>query len=156
METASRLLAMDLLQEAVHRALMQLFVAHGRRAAALRQYQTCVELLQRELGVEPEAATRRLYQDILTAPPTTSKMPAAAQTVSRTRQRGPAAKADRFDAPLVGRQAELTKLHEALDDTCARQGHVVTILGDEPLIGRRLTDRFRVILDHGARVIVEP
>ena len=33
---------------------------------------------------------------------------------------------------------------------------VVTILGDEPLIGRRLTDRFRVILDHGARVIVEP
>jgi hypothetical protein len=33
---------------------------------------------------------------------------------------------------------------------------VVTSLGDEPLIGRRLTDRFRVIEDHGARVIVEP
>jgi hypothetical protein len=33
---------------------------------------------------------------------------------------------------------------------------VVTILGDEPLIGRRLADRFRVTRDHGARVIIEP
>jgi predicted aspartyl protease len=32
----------------------------------------------------------------------------------------------------------------------------VTILGDEPLVGRGLTDRFRVILDHGSEVIVEP
>ncbi len=32
----------------------------------------------------------------------------------------------------------------------------VTILGDETIIGRRLTDRFRVILDHGREVIVEP
>ena len=155
METASRLLTMDPLQEAVHRALMQLFVAHGRRAAALRQYQTCVELLQRELGVEPEAATRRLYQDILTAPPTTSKMPAAAQTVSRTRQRGPAAKADRFDAPLVGRQAELTKLHEALDDTCARQGHVVTILGEAGVGKTRLVTELTSLADsRDARTIV--
>lgn len=33
---------------------------------------------------------------------------------------------------------------------------LVTVLGDEPIIGRRLTDRFRVILDHGSAVIVEP
>jgi predicted aspartyl protease len=33
---------------------------------------------------------------------------------------------------------------------------LVTALGDEPIIGRGLTDRFRVILDHGRRLIVEP
>jgi clan AA aspartic protease len=33
---------------------------------------------------------------------------------------------------------------------------VIAALGDEPLIGRRVTDKFRVIFDHGKRVIVEP
>jgi len=28
--------------------------------------------------------------------------------------------------------------------------------GDEPLVGRRVTDRFRLILDHGERVILGP
>jgi hypothetical protein len=33
---------------------------------------------------------------------------------------------------------------------------VVIAVGDEPLVGRGVTDEFRVILDHGRRVIVEP
>jgi predicted aspartyl protease len=33
---------------------------------------------------------------------------------------------------------------------------LVIALGDEPIVGRGLTDRFRVTLDHGQRVIVEP
>ena len=32
----------------------------------------------------------------------------------------------------------------------------VTVLGDETIIGRAVTDRFRVTLDHGRQVIVEP
>ena len=32
----------------------------------------------------------------------------------------------------------------------------VVSLGDVPMIGRRLISRFRVTLDHGERVIVEP
>lgn len=32
----------------------------------------------------------------------------------------------------------------------------ITALGDEPIIGRGITDQYRIILDHGARVIVEP
>ena len=31
----------------------------------------------------------------------------------------------------------------------------ITILGDEPIVGRAVTDRFRLILDHGVQVIVE-
>ena len=33
---------------------------------------------------------------------------------------------------------------------------VLLALGDEPSVGLRVTDRFRLILDHGERVIVEP
>ena len=53
-QTAGRLLRLDPLQEAVHRALMRLYARQGRRGAALRQYQICVAVLQRELAVEPE------------------------------------------------------------------------------------------------------
>lgn len=63
--TAVQLLSLDPLQEAVHRTLMRLYERQGRRAAALRQYQVCVSVLQRELGVEPEAATKKLYRETL-------------------------------------------------------------------------------------------
>src|SRR5262245_21730737 len=48
-QTALRLLALDPLQEPVHRTLMRLYAQLGRRGAALRQYQLCVGVLQREL-----------------------------------------------------------------------------------------------------------
>lgn len=33
---------------------------------------------------------------------------------------------------------------------------VVTALGDEIIVGRGITDRFTIILDHGKRLIVKP
>ena len=65
LQTALRLIALDPLQEAVHRTLMRLYAQLGRRGSALRQYQLCVGVLRRELGVEPEADTRTVYQEIL-------------------------------------------------------------------------------------------
>src|SRR5688572_23262147 len=64
-QTGIRLLALDPLQESVHRTLMNIYAAHGRRDAAARQYHTCVAILQRELGVEPEQETKDLYERIL-------------------------------------------------------------------------------------------
>ncbi len=57
---ARRLLALDPLHEAAHRALMEIHVAHGQAAMALKQYQVCRETLHRELGVTPEPETERL------------------------------------------------------------------------------------------------
>jgi DNA-binding SARP family transcriptional activator/pimeloyl-ACP methyl ester carboxylesterase len=69
-ETGLRLLALDPLRESAHRTLMELYARQGRRPAALRQYQRCAEALRRELGVEPEAATTRRFQEIQSdAPP---------------------------------------------------------------------------------------
>ena len=64
-QTARRLLSLDPLQEAVHRALMRLLALSDRREAALRQYEICVGLLRRELGLEPERETRELYEQIV-------------------------------------------------------------------------------------------
>src|SRR5206468_8170219 len=64
-QTGLRLLALDPLQEPVHRAVMRLYARLGRREAALRQYQLCVDALKRELSAPPEGETTRLYQQIL-------------------------------------------------------------------------------------------
>jgi DNA-binding SARP family transcriptional activator len=153
-ETALRLLAMDATQETVHRALMRLYAGNGRRAAALRQYQECVEVLQRELGVEPESATRQLYRDILASPtaPGPKRLAKAAG-----RRRGLLRASDRpgVDPPLVGRTAELTRLREVLEQTCARQAHVVAIIGEGGVGKTRLVSELGALaLERDGRVIV--
>jgi adenylate cyclase len=40
---------------------MELLAGVGRRSEALRQYQSCAELLERQFGTEPDSATRDLY-----------------------------------------------------------------------------------------------
>jgi TolB-like protein len=63
-ETAARLLTLDPLREAAHRILMRAYAAQGRQASALKQFETCRDILKRELGVEPEPETVVLYRDI--------------------------------------------------------------------------------------------
>jgi len=60
-EVCRRLLRLDPLHEPAHRLMMRLLADLGRRAAALRQYQLCKEILRDELGAEPEAETRQLF-----------------------------------------------------------------------------------------------
>lgn len=63
-DTALRLLSIDPLQESAHRALMRAYAAQGRYGMALQQYESCRELLNRELQVEPEPETVALFDDI--------------------------------------------------------------------------------------------
>lgn len=73
LNTGRRWLAVDALQEEAHQTLITLYLATGNRAAALRQYERCVQLLDRELGLPPCASTRALFntiktQSVLTTP----------------------------------------------------------------------------------------
>jgi TolB-like protein/Flp pilus assembly protein TadD len=63
-QAATRLLALDSLQEGAHRGLMWAYSAQGRQASALKQFEACRDILRRELGVEPETDTVALYRDI--------------------------------------------------------------------------------------------
>jgi DNA-binding SARP family transcriptional activator len=142
-EWAHRLLAHDPLDEASHRLLMRLHAEQGRHAAALRQYQVCLDVLRRELGVEPDEDTRALYRRLLgqrrPAERDRSKLPAfpPAQT------------------PMIGRAAERARLDEALGAAWRGEARVIAILGEagigkSRLIGELAADAER----RGGRVIV--
>ncbi len=57
-----RLLALDPLQERVHRLLMVLYGELGMRESALQQFERCCRLLAEELGIEPEPETLALNE----------------------------------------------------------------------------------------------
>jgi TolB-like protein len=62
--TARRLLQLDPAREETHRLLMRLYAAAGQRAQALRQYDHCRDILQRDLQTKPDTETERLHQQI--------------------------------------------------------------------------------------------
>ena len=61
---AQVLVALDPLQEASQRQLMRLFAATGQIPAALRQFEQCRATLATELGIEPDAETLRVVEEL--------------------------------------------------------------------------------------------
>jgi hypothetical protein len=135
--------ALDPLDEPAHRELMRLLVQIGDRGGALVTYERLSERLRRELGVAPAAATRSLAAElrsgaeVVAAPPVPTRIVAA-------RRRG----------PLVGRDAELTRLRAAWAGS-AREGRRLVFVSGEPGIGKtRLVSEFAAELSsHGAVVL---
>ena len=111
---ARRWLALDPLQEAAHRQLMSLFSQSGQRAAALRQYENCRQVLSDELGVEPSEETKELYQKIQ-----------ASMLVSAAALR-PKSNLPAQSTPFIGRVNELAEIRAKLkQDDC----RLLTLLG---------------------------
>ncbi len=63
-ELTRRLIRLDPVRESGHQHLMRLLYERGDRASALRQYRDCADILEKELAVEPGAATRALFEAI--------------------------------------------------------------------------------------------
>ena len=61
---ARRLIALDPLNEASHRQMMKVYIEAGQHNTALKQYQTCEQVLRKELGIDPQPETRALYKQI--------------------------------------------------------------------------------------------
>jgi DNA-binding SARP family transcriptional activator/pimeloyl-ACP methyl ester carboxylesterase len=149
LRTARQLLAIDRLQEPVHRTLMRLHAQLGQRAAALRQYQQCVTVLQRELGVEPELETKQLYQEILRQRTTAVGPPAGRAASAPARPLARAALDNTLaETPLVGRDAPLERVHAALRQAKAGSGQMVAILGETGIGKSRLVEE---LIAHAAR-----
>jgi len=148
--TALRLLALDPLQEAVHRTLMRLYVQQDRRSAALKQYETCAAVLRRELRVEPEPETRQLHREVLGV--STQSVPARAEEVWV----GLAPRdLEAHEAPLIGREPEMGRLRAALAETAAGRGSAVTIVGEAGIGKSRLVDELAAeALHRGGRALL--
>lgn len=139
---ARRWLALDPLHEPAQRLVMQLFTWAGQPTAALRQYQGLVELLDRELGVEPEEETTALYETIRARrslppphpPPAPQAKPLWQQasndephhTLSGPATVGRVTRLPAQTTPLIGRQAELAQLLNLLSDPGCR---LVSLIG---------------------------
>lgn len=141
---ARRYLTTDELAEDVHRRLIALYAAAGNRSAALRQFERCAAILERELGVRPLPETRVVYESALRD--RGPAVPSGAPSLTWTTLPG-------LDVPLVGREEAYRHLSQALSEAQDGRGQVVLISG-EPGIGKsRLMEAFAGTLGDRALVL---
>lgn len=130
-----KLLAFDPLHESGHQQLMRLYLQQGNRAAALRQYETLRHRLSEELGVDPAHATQTLHLEILRADTSPAKLAAPLKPARRHQ--------------FVGRQQELSTLHQIYRTVLPHGPARLVILEGEPGIGKtRLAQEWLATLIH--------
>lgn len=107
-EYTGRVLTLEPGQEEAHRQMMSLLVLSGQQGAALRQYETCRQVLAETWGVEPEEETTALYERIRDGgePVVRAQAPRHNLPASVT--------------PLVGREKELAEIVARLQDPACR------------------------------------
>jgi DNA-binding SARP family transcriptional activator len=108
--------AIEPTHEGAQASLMRLYALSGQRYQALRQYKWLEQTLGRELDAEPEAESRRLYEEILAG-----RTPTAIEPLPAGREPAelPSA-ADRHNLPdtlssFVGREREVVEVERLLD-----------------------------------------
>jgi predicted ATPase len=120
------------LYENGYQLLMRLYALNNDRANALRTYLACAEILQRELGVEPEQATRELYDRLLIE---NAYLPEAVQD-------------SKLMPPMVGRDSLWTQLLAAWSRAAAGNLHFVLLVGEAGIGKTRLGEE---LLEWAAR-----
>ncbi|MFN2201002.1 MAG: AfsR/SARP family transcriptional regulator [Caldilineaceae bacterium] len=163
-ERARQRLALDSMDESTHRMLMELYARNGQWSAAVQQYQTCVEVLRKELGVSISSETEALYEAIVARAPrlvaarteslirTESEAKPSASRVLHvaTKHNLPAA-----TTPLIGRHKELKAVGALLSGPEAR---LLTLVGPGGIGKSRLAiEAARRLLDqYGDGVFLVP
>src|SRR6266849_7586761 len=126
---AQRLIALAPLSEDLYRRLMRLFALNNDRASALHVYHTCVTTLQRELGVDPDPATREAYERLLH-----QETPAIQAIIHQ-----PLLAAT---PTLIGRKLEWEDLQEAWHHATTAEPQFVLVTGEAGIGKSRLAEEF--------------
>ncbi|MEO1162673.1 MAG: BTAD domain-containing putative transcriptional regulator [Chloroflexota bacterium] len=108
-----RLLDLAPFDEGAHRALMRLLAGNNQRTEALKQYERCCQVLENELGIEPETITQTLYQQIQSGNYSTSVQKAFY-------------KIPQPSTPFIGREQEVQKMRKILIQPDCR---LLTLIG---------------------------
>jgi DNA-binding SARP family transcriptional activator/tetratricopeptide (TPR) repeat protein len=120
-EVARRRIALQPLEEVGYRTLMRWQADLGDRAGAVSTYHHCASVLERELGVIPDPATRQAFQRLMArAEPAGEKPPEGGPAAGRS---GLAA------AQLIGRSRELDQLHDLWRAAAAGTRGLVLVRG---------------------------
>ncbi len=126
---AQRLIGLDPLSEDLSRRLMRLFALNNDRASALHVYHTCVTTLQRELGVDPDPATREAYERLMQ-----HETPAIQAIVHQ-----PLLAAT---PTLIGRKQEWEDLQDVWHHATTAEPHFVLVTGEAGVGKSRLAEEF--------------
>jgi DNA-binding SARP family transcriptional activator len=122
---AEHLLRIEPLDEEAWCALMRCHARRGERATALHLYQQCAALLKKELGIQPSAATRITYREILELDAAAPPIPAPPRTAVY---------------PLVGRQSEWQALLTAWRSAATGRTRLCVIRGEAGIGKTRLAE----------------
>ena len=133
-----RIVEIEPWREAAQRRLMELLAESGQRAAALKQYELCRQVLLEELGVEPEVETQALYAQLMRQE-TAAAAPVRQRFLTTT------------DYALVGRQAEQQKLRAIWRGLTGP--HFVWIAGEAGIGKTRLAEDLLMLAEHEAQPV---
>jgi len=121
------LLLLDPLDEGTYVTLIRLHALNDDRVSARRVYQNAVEVLKRELDVEPSEILRSTYQ----------RLQYVSQAIS---SQGENNKSTVASFKLVGRQFEWQQLQAAWKRAVSRDAHLVLITGEAGIGKSRLAE----------------
>ncbi len=130
---AQQYLATDDLAEDIHRRLINLYAASGDRSAALQQFEQCLIVLERELGVAPLPETRAAYESARdgSKPPSLEEVPKPEWTTLPG-----------LNLPLIGRDEAWQALTQAYGRY--QSGGVIFISGEAGVGKSRLMQEFAI------------
>ena len=164
---AHRLVQADPLREESYRHLMRLYVAVGRPADALYQYEELERLLLQELQTEPAAATRELAEQLRDADPKRRTTGEARAADSQPKEATATGQTSPVEAPrptlkiplqftrFFGREEAIAHLIEALSAPPVESEHP-TLHGQHPrlltLTGPGGTGKTRLSIEVAGRV----
>jgi DNA-binding SARP family transcriptional activator/tetratricopeptide (TPR) repeat protein len=121
-QSARRRITLQPLEETGYRILMRLQADLGDRAGALSTYHHCASVLERELGVTPDPATRQAVAGLLAH---SEPAPAGGQGAELA-----AGRPGRAAGQLVGRSRELSLLKGLWQSTAAGHPALALVRGD--------------------------
>lgn len=137
-EYVERRITLDPWREDAHRQLMRVRTLSGQRAAALRHYEQCRTMLADELGIEPDAATTALYEQIRAGE-------LSIEDAANTRIDPAISQASMRHTPLlvpitpfVGREHDVAAITALLSDTTCR---LMTLIGPGGIGKTRLAEQ---------------
>jgi hypothetical protein len=153
---ARRRIELQPLEEIGYRILMGLQADMGDRAAAMSTYHHCASVLERELGVAPDDATRAAFSRLMTpahrispallGPPATAETAPAGQPET--------ARPGHPSAELIGRSAELRVLTDTWQAAAAGRRGVVLVAGGAGVGKTRLVTEIAELAGRQGAVVV--
>jgi predicted ATPase/DNA-binding SARP family transcriptional activator len=131
LQYAQRQIELDPWREEAYRQTIRLYALSGNREGAITQYKKCQQLLNREMGIEPEPETIELYNQILTGN-FSGLSPSISPMTGKPLVQNPGLSSERthnlppMASPFIGRETELAEIGRLIEETTYR---LVTLAG---------------------------